>query len=460
MKPKIRTVILAGGIGSRFKTKKNKLNHRLLGKTILSYVIDVAETISDEVYTVLGAANKGPILEIQKDLNYLVQHKPLGTGHALSVFFEHCRNECSENDLVLVLLGDVPLITSNTLKSFITHSLENEISVSFISTIINDPKGYGRVIRDKNNLLAGIKEDKLLSLSEVNIQEINTGIFLFKVGFLSKYLDKIRPHTEAKDELFITDLVEIAIAGKEPADCHICKNNIEFMGINTLEDLYKARSIIRGNINRKHMLNGVEIIDTNSVFIDINIEIKPDTVIYPNNILKGNTSIGNNVRIGPNNYLENAVIKDNAEIIGNNYIKDTEIGPSSCIGPFAHLRGNNKISEKCRIGNFVEIKKSEIEEGSKASHLSYIGDAVIGRGVNIGAGVITCNYDGITKHTTTIHDNAFIGSDSQLIAPVTIGESSYIASGSTIVADVPAYSLSIARSRQVFKKDWVKDRNK
>lgn len=429
-----------------------------MGKTVLSYIIDCAKIISNDICLILGDHNKAPVLFENKNIKYFIQENPRGTGDALNVFYKPMEKYLSNDDLILVLLGDVPLVKESTLQGFIEDFKNRDLYAGFISTLMEDPGHYGRVIRNERQDLYKIKEYKFLEDHEKAINEINTGIFLFKAGFLRNHIQDLKPHKEAKGEYFITDLIEIAGKNNKRYDCYRSSDNFEFHGINTLQDLTIIRKEIGKRINEKHQMNGVDIIDPVNTYIDIDVKIENDVIIGPYNIIKGKSIIKNGVNLGPSNYIENSIISNETKVLGYSYICDSKIGKKTCIGPFAHLRLNNNISDNCRIGNFVEIKKSRIDSCSKVPHLSYIGDADIGKSVNIGAGVITCNYDGIQKHQTIINDNAFIGSDSQLVAPITIGENAYIASGSTIVSDVPSFSLSIARSKQTNKKDWVKKR--
>ncbi len=455
MDSKISILILAGGIGSRFKTSRNKLVFDIMGKPVFSHVYDCAKSISDDITAVLGPHNREQILALHPGLNHIIQQKPLGTGDALIKYIQQKKQDPGEKNAVLVLLGDVPLVSSDTLIKFKDHFTNKRLSIGFISTSIDEPMGYGRIIRDTGNAPVAIKEEADLSEQEISIKEVNTGIFLLRYDFLEKCLYKLAPH-DPKGEYYITDLAGIAINDGFLADSYHSHDCIEFTGINTIKDLRIARDKVKDRINLFHMENGVDIIDPSSTFIDINVHIDMDSVIYPNNIIRGTTTIKKGCFLGPANYIENCDLGQNTRILGFSYIRDSIIGSGTSIGPFAHLRMNNRIADNVRIGNYVEIKKSSVGDNSKIPHLSYVGDADIGKNVNIGAGVITCNYDGEKKHPTTIHDNAFIGSDSQLVAPVTIGEEAYIASGSTIVSDVPAYSLAVARNRQTNKKDWVK----
>lgn len=460
MKPNIISLILAGGIGSRFKTAQNKLIYDIMGKPMVSYALDCAKSFSKEVFIILGRHNRDSVLALNSSLKYMIQEEPLGTGDALSIFFNGLNQDYKENSLIMVLLGDVPLVKEHTLRLFADFFSDRNLSVAFISTKVPDPKGYGRVIRNSAGKPIAIQEEKALEKRHLLIDEVNTGIFLFKTSFLKKYIKELLPNIESRGEYYITDFVEIAEKQQEACDCYFVEDYRQFMGINTLHELSTARDHMKSRINRRLQLSGVDIIDPENTFIDLDTIIQNDVTIFPNNIIRGKSEIFRGAYIGPGNFIENSVIHEGAKILGYSFIKDSHIGRETAVGPFSHLRMNNIIAENVKIGNFVEMKNTRIEKCSKVPHLSYIGDADIGKGVNVGAGVITCNYDGVNKHKTIIKDSAFIGSDSQLVAPVTVGESSYIGSGSTIVSDVPDFSLAIARSRQTIKKDWVRNRKK
>lgn len=450
-------IILAAGTGSRFKTSRNKMVFDLMGKPVFSHVLDCAKTLSSNITAVLGHHNEKQVMDICPGLDYIIQEKPLGTGDALIRYHQIRGESHGDDEFLLILLGDVPLVSANTLSGFIEYFRKEGLKAGFISTRLDDPRGYGRVIRNQDNFCEAIREEKELKGKERELNEINTGIFLFRFSFLGRYLPYLEPHSH-KGEYYITDLVEISARAGERTGVYYSPECREFMGINSLKDLNETRNELRKHINQRHMENGVDIIDPQTVFIDIEAEIGKDCVIFPNNMIKGSTKIGEDCFIGPCNYIENSCFEKGVRIHGHCHIKDSTVGSYTSIGPFAHLRMNNRISGNARIGNYVEIKKSFIGEGSKVPHLSYVGDAEVGKNVNIGAGVITCNYDGEKKHPTAIHDNAFIGSDSQLVAPVTIGEGAYVASGSTIVVDVPPYALGISRARQKNKDEWVKKR--
>lgn len=446
---KFKAVILAAGEGTRMKSNKPKVMHEVMGKPMVNHVVESAkEAGADEVIVVTG--HKGEI--VRENINgvlFAQQDKQLGTGHAVMVAEELIGDEGN----VIILYGDTPLITANTLKKFVTHHTNNDLAVTVISAILDDPTGYGRIVREKNNF-SKIVEHKDANQEEVLIKEVNTGVYCFKAKDLKRSLSKLS-NNNAQSEYYLTDTLEILLSEGLKIDAIIAEEPDEFYGVNSRIQLSTAEEILRKRINNYHMLNGVTIVNPLHTYIGKDVIIGMDTVIHPNTILEGNISIGNDCIIGPNTTIKNSKIKDNVRI-EQSIVLDSVIGNSTSVGPFAYIRPNSNLGENVKIGDFVEVKNSTIGDNTKASHLTYLGDADIGKNINIGCGTITVNYNGKTKGRTVIEDGAFIGCNSNLVAPVVVDKDAYVAAGSTITHDVPACSLGIARSRQVIKKNWHK----
>jgi len=440
-------LILAAGKGTRMKSDLPKVLHPLLGKPLLTYVIETLRQLSfSEIGVVVGYKAE----EIQKiikgsDVEFILQTEQLGTGHALlcaTSFWEMAEN-------VLVLNGDVPLLTPSTLKGLMDIHQEQRAAISFLTAKVKDPTQYGVILRDAQNQIIGIQEITERTGEAVCSQEINAGIYCFKTDFLKKYLSFLQPNPK-KGEYYITDLISIAVKNQEKIATKEASFS-EIIGINNRLELAKATRILQQMILEKHLLQGVSIIDPNRTYIESDVEIDNDTVLAPGVYLQGKTKIGKGCYIGTGVVVKDSAIGNKVEIKPYCVITESIIEDKATIGPFAHLRPGAYIATNARIGNFVEVKKSYVGAGTKASHLTYLGDAKIGKDVNIGAGTITCNYDGKQKHKTVIEDNAFIGSNTALVAPVKVGKGALIGAGSVITEDVPPDILAIARARQIHK---------
>lgn len=445
-------VVLAAGLGKRMNSTLPKVLHRLCGSPMLQYVIDAIEKLKpDKKIIVVGKHYE----EIKSDVygrgvSYVIQKEPRGTGDALLRAGE-ALNDFKGN--VLVLNGDMPLITTHTLKKHLNAFKKNMDAVSVLSFLAEDPSSYGRIVRERPGRVIRIIEDKDATSEQKKIKEVNSGVYVIRPEVMN-LLTRIRPN-KANGEYYLTDILEIASKEGLKTGVYCAGSEMELMGVNTGLELLRAEGIIKGRIISNLVEKGVNFIDTASVHIHAGVNISKDTVIYPNVYLEGNTKIGRGCKIYPNVRIKNSTIGDNAIIKDSSVIEDSDVRQSAHIGPFAHLRPGSTIGTYARIGNFVEVKKSVIGERTKASHLSYIGDAVVGRDVNIGAGTITCNYDGSKKHKTVIKDGVFIGSDTQLVAPVCIGKGAYVGAGSTITKDVPSMSLAVSRAEQRNIKGWA-----
>ena len=432
-----------------------KVLHPLLGLPMLSYPVELSlNGIKAEKTIVVVGHQADRIQERFKDLKieFALQQEQLGTGHAVlqAVPFLH-----SFSGTVLILCGDVPVVKLETLHSFIETYIENESTLSVLTAMVEDPFGYGRILRNPEGWLERIVEEKDASEEEKTIREINTGIFCVKAPFLKEGLREIG-RENAQGEYYLTDLVEIAKKNGLRCSAHIVSDPVEVMGINTRIDLAMANEVLRQEKLKDLMLSGVTIIDPRATYVDRTAEVGKDTILYPNCHLQGKTRIGERCIIEPNSKVSDSLIGDEVTIRANSVITESKIEDGAIIGPFAHLRPLSEIKAKAKIGNFVEVKKSIIGKGSKANHLSYIGDSFLGESVNIGAGTIFCNYNGFEKHQTIIGDRVFVGSNVELVAPVKVGNDSSIGAGTTVTKDVPNGALAISRVKQKNIKGWSK----
>jgi len=400
---------------------------------------------------------KSDMVQIQerfKDapVRFALQREQLGTGHAVLQAIPLLEGFTG---MVLILCGDVPLVKAETLFTFMDHFREKDAVLSVLTAVMEDPHGYGRMVRNQEGWVEKIVEEKDASPEERKIREINTGIYCVKASFLIEGLKGIGKEN-AQREYYFTDLV--SIAGRKGLKCSALpvKDPIEVMGINTRIDLAKAHDVLRQEKIKELMLAGVTVVDPKAAYIDQKVEVGKDTVLSPNCTLQGNTKIGESCMIEPNVKISDSIIGRNALILANCVITQSRIEDGATVGPFAHLRPFAEVKRKAKIGNFVEVKKSVIGKGSKVNHLTYIGDSTIGEDVNVGAGTITCNYDGHLKHPTTIGDRVFVGSNVELVAPVKVGNDASIGAGTTVTKDVPEGALAISRVRQKNLKGWRK----
>ena len=445
-----KAIILAAGKGTRMKSKYPKVVHKVCGKEMVNHVISVSKKSGvNDIVAILGHESDVVKEKLPKDTMIAMQTEQLGTGHAVMMAKEYI----NDNDTIVVLCGDTPLVKEETLKRLFDYHIEHGYHATVLTTTVDNPTGYGRIIRDNNEDLLKIVEQKDANEEEKAVKEINSGIYCFNGKSLRESLDLI-DNNNAQGEYYLTDTIYIMRDRGQKVGAYNGSTIEELMGVNSRVELSKAEEIMRRRINEAHMVNGVTIIDTNSTYIESDVEIGNDTIIYPGVMLKGNTKIGSNCVIEMNSAIENSIIGDNTEV-KNSTIIDSVVGENTTVGPYAYLRPKSNIGNNVKIGDFVEVKNATIEDNSKASHLSYIGDAHVGKDVNIGCGVVFVNYDGKNKFKSVVKDGAFIGSNSNLVAPVIVEEDGYIATGSTITNDVPKGALAIARERQVVKEGWV-----
>ncbi len=447
----IIAVILAAGEGKRMKSKNSKVVHKVCGKPLIKWVYEAVKKsgIDDCVFVVGHRADQ--VREcLGNGVSYVVQEKQLGTGHAVMQAGEYLKGK---DGTAVVLYGDTPLISEETIKYAVRYHKGNENAVTVISAELEDPTGYGRIIRNKQGDFLGIVEDRDTDDLGKSIKEINSGVYCFNIRDLNEALKELS-NDNIQAEYYLTDTVGILMnKGLKVGAVKIGDPN-EILGINDRLQMAAASGIIRKRILESHMASGVTIIDPASVYIDEGVKIGIDTIVYPGAYIEGNTVIGEDCIIGPNSRLVNSRVGNGTEI-NNSVVLDSSIGEDTHVGPFAYVRPSSVIGNKVKVGDFVEIKKSVIGDETKISHLTYIGDAEVGRNVNLGCGVVVVNYDGKKKHRTVIGDNAFVGCNVNLISPVEIKDNAYIAAGSTITEEVPENALAVARSRQVNKEDWV-----
>jgi bifunctional UDP-N-acetylglucosamine pyrophosphorylase/glucosamine-1-phosphate N-acetyltransferase len=451
----IATIILAAGKGTRMKSELVKVLHPILGLPMLSYPIELSlKGIKAEKTIVVAGHQADRIQGMFRNfkIDIALQEKQLGTGHAVLQAIPFLQ---SFSGTVLILCGDVPLVELETLRSFIDTYKENGSTLSVLTAVVEEPFGYGRILRNSEGWLEKIVEEKDASEKERMIREINTGIFCVKAPFLMEGLREIGKEN-AQGEYYLTDLVEVAKKRGLRCSAHIVADPVEVMGINTRVDLAIANEVLRQKKLKDLMLSGVTVVDPKTTYVDRTVEVGKDSILYPNCHLQGKTKIGERCIIEPNSKISDSLIGNDVTIRANSVITESKIEEGASIGPFAHLRPLSEVKTKAKIGNFVEVKKSVIGKGSKANHLSYIGDSLLGEDVNIGAGTITCNYDGFEKHQTIIGNRVFVGSNVELVAPVKVGNDSSIGAGTTVTKDVPEGALAISRVKQKNIKRWNK----
>lgn len=447
----LSVVILAAGHGKRMKSLRPKVLHDLLGRPMLRYVVDAVKPLKPEKIVVVAGNGADTVMERVNDrsLSFVIQRRLLGTGNALSI----AKKALKKSTTVLVLNGDCPLVTSKTLRGFLLKHSRSRNILSYLSFIDGSLTGYGRTIRDNDGKVIGIVEDKHASRHEKRVfKELNGGVYAMKPEAFS-FIGRIKKNASS-GEYYLTDLVNIASKAGKRLDTYICPAE-DILGINSKEDLFKVSRILQNRIISGLLKKGVTFIDPDRSVVHPDVSIGKDSIIYPNTYIEGRTSLGRNCVIYPGSRIVDSSIEDEVVVKDNSLIEESKVKKGAVIGPLAHLRPESIIGKNAKVGNFVEIKKSTIGDGTKASHLSYLGDAVLGDYVNIGAGTITCNYDGKKKHKTIIKSRVFIGSGTQLVAPVTIGERAYVGAGATITRNVPDGSLATSRVKQKNLANWA-----
>lgn len=445
-------VILAAGKGTRMKSKLYKVLHPVLGKPMVEHVVDQLDQIGvSRQIVIVGHGAEAVQDALGTRVEYAVQEQQLGTGHAVQMAEAEL---AGKPGATLVVCGDTPLLTAETLEALLAHHEAQQAKVTVLTAIADDATGYGRVIRGEDGNVRKVVEHKDASEAELAIQEINTGTYVFDNELLFDALRQVG-NDNAQGEYYLPDVISIAKEAGEVVAAHTAPSFDETIGVNDRVALSQAETVMRKRTNERLMREGVTFMDAASTYISPDVVIGSDTIVYPGTVILGKTIIGSECVIGPNSDIRDSVIEDGA-VVRQSVVTDSRIGQAAQVGPFAHLRQQAVLGANTRVGNFVEIKKSTFGDGAKASHLSYIGDASIGDRVNLGCGSITVNYDGTNKFETIVEADAFVGCNVNLIAPVTVGEGAIVAAGSTITDDVPKEALAIARERQTNKEGYTK----
>ncbi len=445
-------IILAGGKGTRMKADCPKVMCNVLFKPMISYVIDaVKEAGAEDICVITGYKHEEVEAYLSDDIKTALQEPQLGTGHAVMQAAEFIKSH--KDDEILILNGDGPLMDAETINKAYDYHKSNNNSITLISAMVDDTEGIGHIKRDENGVLLRIVEHKDATPEEKKINESNAGCYWFNGADLLYALGNIT-NNNVQNEYYLTDCLEILIGIGKNAGAYVVENSDVVLGANDRKQLNDLNTIMRKKINTELMLDGVDIPCTDGVIIGKDVKIGNSTVILPNTIILGDTVIGSGCTIGPNTYIDCSSVGDNV-ILDNCKILDSTVEDGVDAGPFVKVRANSTLKKGVHIGNFVEVKNSTVGEGSKSAHLTYIGDSDVGSDVNFGCGTVTCNYDGKNKFRCKIGDGAFIGCNTNLIAPVEVGEQAYIAAGSTITDSIPEKALSIARARQVIKEGWV-----
>lgn len=444
-------IILAAGEGKRMKSSTPKVLHKVCGKEMVNHVIDTMRKANmEEVNVVIGkGAEKVKESTNSRHVSYSFQDKQLGTGHAIICAKEFLKGK---KGIVAIFAGDAPLIEASTVESLMELHEKEGYKATILTSIVENSTGYGRIVRNINGDVEKIVEHKDCSQSELNINEVNSAIYCFDIENLIESLDKLT-NNNAQGEYYLTDVIGILKEQKHKVGAMAVKFE-ETLGVNSRVQLAEAEMLLRKRINKKHMENGVTLIDPNSTYIGSDVEIHCDTIIYPNNVIEGSTIIKDNCILYPNSRIVDSIIGSGVNI-QSSVILESTIGQETTVGPFAYIRPETVVGKHARIGDFVEIKKSTIGDNTKVSHLTYIGDAEVGSGCNFGCGTVVVNYDGKNKYKTIIGNNSFIGCNTNLVSPVKVQDNTYIAAGSTITNEVPEGSLAIARAKQVTLKGWV-----
>lgn len=445
-------IILAAGKGTRMKSKLYKVLHPVCGNPMVEHIMNrVTETAPNEIITIVGHGAELVKKQLGDRSEYALQAEQLGTGHAVLQAEPFLKGK---KGTTLVISGDTPLLTSETLNNLFEYHQGKNASATILTAKADDPTGYGRIVRDHVGIVEKIVEQKDATLEEARIQEINTGTYCFDNELLFDALSQLDTDN-AQGEYYLTDIIEILKKAGKNVAAYLTEDFDESLGVNDRVALSKANELMRARINHQHMLNGVSFIDPKATYIDDGVVIGAETVIEPGVYLKGKTVIGENCLITANSQITDSIIEDDVTV-KTSVVEESLLRKGSDVGPYAHLRPKAEIGEKAHVGNFVEVKKAVIGEGTKVGHLTYVGDAILGKDINVGCGVVFVNYDGKNKHQTTVGDHSFVGSSVNLIGPVNVAPNSMIAAGSTITKDIPEGAMGIARARQENKADFAK----
>lgn len=443
-------IVLAAGQGTRMKSKLFKVMHPVMGRPMVGHVVNAAlNAKATQVITITGVGAETIQEYLGARSEYVFQEEQLGTAHAVEQARELLEGK---EGTTVVLSGDTPLIKAETLEHLMDEHENSGAKATILTALAEDPFGYGRVIRAEDGSVTKVVEEKDANEEERAVQEINTGTYCFDNQELFEALEKV-DNNNAQGEYYLPDVLEILKDKNEKVSAYQLENMNEALGVNNRVALSQAATIMKDRINEEHMVNGVTLVDPNNTYIETDVEIGRDTVIEPGVYLKGNTVIGEDVVIGMHSVIEDSEIADNVQI-HQSVIESAKVGKGSDVGPHSHLRNGAVLGENVHIGNYVEVKKSTIGDDTKAGHHTYIGDAEVGKNVNIGCGVVFANYNGKTKNKTIVGDNSFVGSNANLVAPVKLGKNSFVAAGSTITNEVPENALGLARARQVNKEEF------
>ncbi|WP_172247899.1 bifunctional UDP-N-acetylglucosamine diphosphorylase/glucosamine-1-phosphate N-acetyltransferase GlmU [Saccharibacillus endophyticus] len=444
-------IVLAAGKGKRMKSKLYKVLHPVCGKPMVGHVVNTVRlTNSERTVVIVGHGAEDVQAYLGDQAEYALQAEQLGTGHAVQQAEELLGKE---EGTTILICGDTPLVRAETIEAMIALHEGEGAAATILTAIPEDPTGLGRIIRGEDGGVLRIVEQKDCTPEEAAVNEINTGTYCFDNRKLFDALSRVT-NNNAQGEYYITDVIGILRGDGDKIAAYATKDLDESIGVNDRVVLSQAEAAMRERIVREHMLGGVTVIDPSSTYIGADVTIGSDTVLYPGTVITGRTTIGEDCKIGPNSEIENAVI-GSGTAVSHSVVRDSKVGDHVSVGPFAHLRPGASLAEGVKVGNFVEVKNAEIGQDSKVSHLSYVGDAKVGSRVNIGCGAITVNYDGFNKSLTEIEDDAFVGSNVNLIAPVHVGKGAYVVAGSTITKQVPAGDLAIGRARQENKPGYA-----
>ena len=451
-------ILLAAGQGTRMKSSLPKVLHSLAGKALFLHVLETARRLEPDVIAIVVGYGARKVQKAcpATDINWVLQEEQLGTGHAVLCARDKFREFDGD---ILILSGDVPLIQEKTLRMIVEQQRRSHADLSFLTAHLETPQGYGRILRDRHGAAIGIVEEKDATDEQRKISEINSGIYVASSRFLFKALAAVKNHNQQK-EYYLTDIVAIALRSGKKVEAVQTEDVREILGINSREDLAKMEKNLRDKTNQKWMLAGVTLEDPDTTYIDETVTIGQDTVIGPNTHLKGKTVIGERCHIDGTAFLTDMEIGDEVLLKFSVVMTGSRIDRGAIVGPFAHLRPGTHLGSNVHIGNFVEAKAAHLGEGTKANHLTYLGDVTIGRDTNIGAGTITCNYDGFQKYKTTIGDRVQVGSDTTLVAPIAIGDDVYVATASTVRHDIPAGALVFNPREEQLREGWTEQKRK
>jgi bifunctional UDP-N-acetylglucosamine pyrophosphorylase / glucosamine-1-phosphate N-acetyltransferase len=444
----LTAIILAAGEGKRMRSSQPKVLHRLCGRPLVAYPLRAARAVADRIVVVVGL-DAGDLSDLLgSGVEIAQQRERLGTGHAVL----QAQPFCGDGTLV-VLPGDTPLLSGATIERLVAHHRRAHAAATMLTAVVDEPRGYGRILR-QGGRVAGIVEERDATDDQKAITEINTSVYCFEARRLWSALAKVRPDND-QGEYYLTDVIAILARAGDRIEALAAADPLEALGINDRKQLAAVAAIQRRRILDRLMEEGVTIVDPATTYIEDTVSIGPDTVVYPNVVIEGNTTIGGECVIGAGCQVSGSRLADRVVLKPYCVITSSVVEGEAALGPFCHLRPLSHVGARAHIGNFVELKKTRVGRGAKANHLAYLGDATVGDDVNVGAGTITCNYDGVAKHPTAIEAGAFIGTNTSLVAPVTIGAGAYVAAGSVITKDVPAGALAVARGHQVVKEGWA-----